>query len=144
MGKGRDKRKRKAKKKDNQTRSVARAIPEPSGDPPISGEPDAPVLTPLKPRPHLPPAQWLFLSPNQRASLRQLRPDHWQTGSSSKTGLLPHRPRSYRNSQDGTESELETCHRLFSSTQDHDQEDRADLSLQSLSVHGVSQRFVSN
>ena len=27
---------------------------------------------------------------------------------------------SSRNSQDGTESELETCLRLFSSTQDHD------------------------
>jgi hypothetical protein len=53
MGKGRDKRKRKAKKKEIQTRGVARAIPEPSGDPPVSGEPDAPVLTPLKPKPHL-------------------------------------------------------------------------------------------
>lgn len=53
MGKGRDKRKRKAKRKENQTRGVARAIPEPSGDPPASGEPDTPVLTPLKPKPHL-------------------------------------------------------------------------------------------
>jgi hypothetical protein len=53
MGKGRDKRKRKAKKKENQTRGVVRTISEPSGDPPVSGEPDAPVLTPLKPKPHL-------------------------------------------------------------------------------------------
>jgi hypothetical protein len=39
---------------------------------------------------------------------------------------------SSRNSQDGTKSEPETCLRLFSSTQDHDQEDRRTLAYFSL------------
>jgi hypothetical protein len=52
MGKGRDKRRRKAK--NQQTRDVAtRSIAEPSSDPPVLGEPDAPVPSPLKPKPHL-------------------------------------------------------------------------------------------
>src|SRR3984957_18039430 len=41
--------------------------------------------------------------------------------------LFPGGRPSSRNSQDGTESELEACLRLFSSTQDHDQEDRRTL-----------------
>jgi hypothetical protein len=59
MGKGRDKRRRKAKKQSQQTRDeVARAYAEAlatlsSSDPPILGEPDAPVYAPLKPKPNL-------------------------------------------------------------------------------------------
>lgn len=53
MGKGRDKRRRKAKNRDLQTRGATRAIAEPSSDPPIPGEPDAAVPAPLKPKPHL-------------------------------------------------------------------------------------------
>jgi hypothetical protein len=59
MGKGRDKRKRKAKK-DQRTVHTAPAKAElglvkarPNLDPPMLGEPDAPVPAPLKPRPHL-------------------------------------------------------------------------------------------
>jgi hypothetical protein len=74
MGKGRDKRKRKAKKKDNQMRGVARAIPEPSGDPPISGEPDAPVLTPLKPKPHLRSGAVAIPEPEPESSLASIAP----------------------------------------------------------------------
>jgi hypothetical protein len=53
MGKGRDKRKRKAKKNSQQTRGATREIAKPSSDPPVLGEPDAPVPAPLKPKPHL-------------------------------------------------------------------------------------------
>ncbi len=59
MGKGREKRKRKAKKQNQRTRDeVARAYSDAlatlrSSDPPILGEPDAPVCAPLKPKPHV-------------------------------------------------------------------------------------------
>ena len=59
MGKGREKRKRKAKKQNQRTRDeVARAYSDAlatlrSSDPPILGEPDAPVCAPLKPKPHI-------------------------------------------------------------------------------------------
>ena len=59
MGKGRDKRKRKSKKQNQRTRDeVARAYSDAlatlrSNDPPILGEPDAPVYAPLKPKPHV-------------------------------------------------------------------------------------------
>ena len=74
MGKGRDKRKRKDKKKDNQTRSVAFAIPKPSGDPPIFGEPDAPVLTPLKPKPHLRSGAVAIPEPEPQSELAAIAP----------------------------------------------------------------------
>jgi hypothetical protein len=54
MGKGRDKRRRKARNKDQQVKGAAiRPIAEPSSDPPVLGDPDAPVPVPLKPKPHL-------------------------------------------------------------------------------------------
>jgi hypothetical protein len=59
MGKGRDKRRRKAKKQNQRTRdevahAYAEALATLSGsDPPILGEPDIPVRTPLKPKPHI-------------------------------------------------------------------------------------------
>ena len=54
MGKGRDKRRRKAKNKNLETKGAAiRSIAEPSSDPPVLGEPDAPVPSPLRPKPHL-------------------------------------------------------------------------------------------
>jgi len=54
MGKGRDKRRRKARNKDLQAKGTAiRSVAEPSSDPPVLGEPDAPVPAPLKPKPHL-------------------------------------------------------------------------------------------
>jgi hypothetical protein len=54
MGKGRDKRRRKAKKSET-TKSAPRVVVElPSTDPPpILGEPDAPVPAPLRPKPHV-------------------------------------------------------------------------------------------
>ena len=57
MGKGRDKRRRKAKKQTlrEEIRAIEKAVlAKLSGsDPPILGEPDAPVFAPLKPKPHL-------------------------------------------------------------------------------------------
>ena len=60
MGKGRDKRKRIAKKQNLATRAeIARAYAEaeaalgPRGNPPALEEPDAPVPVPLKPTPKL-------------------------------------------------------------------------------------------
>jgi hypothetical protein len=53
MGKGRDKRRRKAKKKNEQTRGLIREMAKPDSDPPILDEPDALVPAPLKPTPHL-------------------------------------------------------------------------------------------
>jgi hypothetical protein len=59
MGKGRDKRKRKAKKQNLATRAeIARAYAEAEAtlgrrDPPALEEPDAPILAPLKPKPNL-------------------------------------------------------------------------------------------
>lgn len=58
MGKGRDKRRRKAKKQNVATRAeVARAYAEAEAtlrrrDPPALDEPHAPVLAPLKPKPY--------------------------------------------------------------------------------------------
>jgi hypothetical protein len=46
------------------------------------------------------------------------------TGNRPPPDRRPDRRQSYRNSKDGSESELETCLRLFPSTQDHNQEDR--------------------
>ena len=48
--------------------------------------------------------------------------NHWSSIDEGLTDGFGDHPT--RNSQDGTEFELETCLRLFSSTQDHDQEDR--------------------
>jgi len=59
MGKGRDKRKRKARKQNQRTRDeVARAYAEAlatlhRSDPPLLDEPDTPVRAPLKPKPHI-------------------------------------------------------------------------------------------
>lgn len=59
MGKGRDKRRRKAKKQNLATRAeIARAYAEGEAtlrrrNPPALEEPDAPVLAPLKPKPNL-------------------------------------------------------------------------------------------
>jgi hypothetical protein len=53
MGKGRDKRRRSAKKNNQQTRDATREIAKPSSDPSVLGESDAPVPAPLKPKPHL-------------------------------------------------------------------------------------------
>jgi hypothetical protein len=53
MGKGRDKRRRQAKRKDQKTISAARAKAGPSSDPPVPDEPDASVPAPVKPKPHL-------------------------------------------------------------------------------------------
>lgn len=53
MGKGRDRRKRRVKKNNRQVTVGTLTVPKSSGDPPVLGEPDAPVLAPLKPRPHL-------------------------------------------------------------------------------------------
>ncbi len=59
MGKGRDKRRRKAKKHNLATRAeIARAYAEAEAtlgrrNPPALEEPDAPVLVPLKPKPNL-------------------------------------------------------------------------------------------
>src|SRR5439155_23740206 len=57
MGKGRDKRKRKAKKQTlrEDIRAIEKAaLAKLSGsEPPILGEPDAPVHAPLKPKPNL-------------------------------------------------------------------------------------------
>jgi hypothetical protein len=59
MGKGRDKRRRKAKKQNFATRAeITRAYAEAEAtlrrrDPPALEEPDAPVLAPLKPKPNL-------------------------------------------------------------------------------------------
>ena len=57
MGKGRDKRKRKAKKQTlrEDIRAMEKAaLAKLSGsEPPILGEPDAPVHAPLKPKPNL-------------------------------------------------------------------------------------------
>ena len=59
MGKGRDKRRRKAKKQNLATRAeITRAYAEAEAtlrrrDPPALEEPDAPVLAPLKPKPNL-------------------------------------------------------------------------------------------
>ena len=56
MGKGRDKRRRKAKKQtlSQEIRAIQKAVlANLSGSDPILGEPDAPVYAPLKPKPHL-------------------------------------------------------------------------------------------
>ena len=53
MGKGRDKRRRTAKKKNQPTKAANRPIAEPNSDLPTLGEPDAPVPAPLRPKPHL-------------------------------------------------------------------------------------------
>lgn len=73
MGKGRDKRKRRAKK-DQQTPVVIRARSKPSINPPnpgepISGEPDTPVPSPLKPRPHLRSGAIAIPEPEQEGEL---------------------------------------------------------------------------
>ena len=81
MGKGRDKRKRKAKKQNQRTRdevahAYAEALATLSGsDPPILGEPNIPVRSPLKPKPHIrsgaiavpqPEAEGAFLTVNPK------------------------------------------------------------------------------
>ena len=57
MGKGRDKRRRKAQKKTLREgiRAIEKAVLAKlsGGEPPILGEPDAPVHAPLKPKPNL-------------------------------------------------------------------------------------------
>jgi len=53
MGKGRDKRRRKAKKHAQQTKNIAREVIKPIIDPPIPEEPDAPVPATLRPTPNL-------------------------------------------------------------------------------------------
>lgn len=53
MGKGRDKRRRKAKKKNQQATHANPPALNPGVGPSALGEPDALVLAPLKPKPHL-------------------------------------------------------------------------------------------
>ncbi len=73
MGKGRDKRRRKAKKKNQQATGASRAVTEPDTGPPALGEPDTPVpagcprfaprfwaLTWAKEYPFWPPIGFLF------------------------------------------------------------------------------------
>jgi len=55
MGKGRDKRKRKGKRRraEKRVESPARLAEPPPDDSSSSNDPDAPVYAPLKPEPHL-------------------------------------------------------------------------------------------
>ena len=79
MGRGRDKRRRKANKNNQQTSAPARAIGKPSSDPPVLGEPDTPVPATLRRKPHLrsgaiaipepePEDEFVVLNPNALSS----------------------------------------------------------------------------
>jgi hypothetical protein len=80
MGKGRDKRRRKANKlnqriRDEVAHAYAEALATLSGsDPPILGEPDAPVYAPLKPKPNLRSGAIALPEPAQEDTFLMLRP----------------------------------------------------------------------
>lgn len=80
MGKGRDKRRRKVKQHNLQTREeVARATAKAlahflGSDPPIPIEPDARVRAPLKPKPHLRSGTIAIPEPESEDAFETLEP----------------------------------------------------------------------